>query len=131
MSEPKHLANFRKALAKLGEFTALPVKNDRDRAGIIQAFEFSFEICWKCFQKTGFAEGLEASSPRQSLAVALQLKFIRAQDERAWLGMLEDRSLTSHLDHEELAREIAKRVMETYLPLLKDASKRLSEPGTK
>ena len=39
MSGPRAIENFGKALAKLSEFTALPILNDRDRAGIIQAFE--------------------------------------------------------------------------------------------
>ncbi len=38
--------NFAKALARLREFAALPIANDRDRAGVIQAFEFTFEQCW-------------------------------------------------------------------------------------
>jgi hypothetical protein len=45
MSDPRIHENFGKALAKLKEFVAAPIVTERDRAGIIQAFEFTFEQC--------------------------------------------------------------------------------------
>ena len=42
---PTH--NFKKTLEELDAFLKLPIQNDRDIAGIIQAFEFTFEQCWK------------------------------------------------------------------------------------
>jgi len=41
MSDPRICENFNKALAKLREFVAMPIENERDRAGVIQAFEFT------------------------------------------------------------------------------------------
>jgi hypothetical protein len=46
MNDPKIHRNFGRALERLREFAALPVENDRDRAGIIQAFECTLEL-WK------------------------------------------------------------------------------------
>lgn len=51
MNDPRIHENFSKALAKLREFVAMPIENERDRAGVIQAFEFTFEQCWKAFQR--------------------------------------------------------------------------------
>ncbi|MBU4273965.1 MAG: nucleotidyltransferase substrate binding protein [Planctomycetes bacterium] len=97
MSEPRAIENFGKALAKLREFAAMPVVNDRDRAGIIQAFEFTFEQCWKAFRQIAAAQGIAVVSPRQSLEAALQLKLIDPAEETTWLEMLHDRNMTSHL----------------------------------
>jgi hypothetical protein len=36
----------------------MPIENDRDRAGIIQAFEFTFEQSWKSVQKLAAAQDL-------------------------------------------------------------------------
>ncbi len=36
------VTNFTKALNELKKYLALPIQNDRDRAGIIQAFEYTF-----------------------------------------------------------------------------------------
>jgi nucleotidyltransferase substrate binding protein (TIGR01987 family) len=113
--------NFGKALAKLREFAAMPVANDRDRAGVIQAFEFTFEQCWKALQRAAAAQGLVAASPRQSLQAGIQLGVIAAADEEAWLEMPRDRNMTTHLYHEEIAREIADRVVSRYVPLLENA----------
>lgn len=121
MSEARTLENFGKALAKLREFTVMPIANDRDRAGIIQAFEFTFEQCWKAFQQLAAAQGIAVASPRQALQAARQLKLIEPTDEDAWLEMLHDRNMTSHLYQETVAREIAQRVVDQYVALLEKA----------
>jgi nucleotidyltransferase substrate binding protein (TIGR01987 family) len=121
MNDPKIHRNFSRALVRLQEFVAQPVENDRDRAGIIQAFEFTLEQCWKAFQRYATMEGLEAHSPRESLVAAMQLQLIQSTDEEHWLQMLHDRNLTSHLYHENLAHQIADRIIKVYLPLLKMA----------
>jgi nucleotidyltransferase substrate binding protein (TIGR01987 family) len=121
MNDPNIHRNFGRALERLREFAGLAIENDRDRAGIIQAFEFTFEQCWKAFQRYAAAEGIEAHSPRESLMAAMQLQLIRAADEEHWLQMLRDRNLTSHLYHEKLARQVSDRIREEFLPLLIEA----------
>lgn len=121
MSGSRAVENFGKALAKLQEFAAMPVANDRDRAGIVQAFEFTFEQCWKTFQQIAASQGLTVGSPRQSLQAAVQLGLIAAADEETWLDMMRDRNVTSHLYHEAWAREIADRIVSRYLPALENA----------
>lgn len=118
MNDPRIHENFSNALAKLQEFVAMPIENERDRAGVIQAFEFTFEQCWKVFQRILVAEGHEAHSPRESLEGAVKLELIKAADEETWLQMLRDRNLTSHLYHEKLAAQISDRIVKDYLPLL-------------
>jgi nucleotidyltransferase substrate binding protein (TIGR01987 family) len=113
--------NFRLALASLEEFLAEPVRTNRDRAGIIQAFEFTYELAWKTFQKLTQDEGLHAPSPRQAFASALQLCLIPPEAESVWIAMMRDRNLTSHTYHEGLATEIVQRVQSTYCPALKAA----------
>jgi nucleotidyltransferase substrate binding protein (TIGR01987 family) len=121
MSGSRTAKNFGKALAKLQEFAAMPIANDRDRAGIVQAFEFTFEQCWKTFQQAAARQGITVGSPRQSLQAAVQLGLIAAADEETWLDMMRDRNVTSHLYHEAWASEIAERIVSRYLLTLENA----------
>jgi nucleotidyltransferase substrate binding protein (TIGR01987 family) len=113
--------NFSLALASLEEFLAEPIRTNRDRAGIIQAFEFTYELAWKTFQKLAQDEGLHAPSPRQAFASALQMGLILPEEESVWIAMMQDRNLTSHTYHESLATEIVQRVQSPYCPILKAA----------
>ena len=126
MSEARGVESFAKALAKLREFTAMPMLNDRDRAGVIQSFEFTFEQCWKAFQRASAEQGISAASPRQALQAALQLGLIADDEEEVWLDMLRDRNQTFHLYHEEIAREVAGQIANRYLPSLTAAYRKLT-----
>ena len=129
MSDLSAVDNFGKALLRLREFTATPIADDRDRAGIIQAFEFTFEQCWKVFQRVAASQGIAALSPRQALEAAMRLRLIRRKDENAWLEMLHDRNRTSHVYQEAIALEIAQRVVDRYLILLDEAYQAIPSPG--
>lgn len=75
------------------------------RDGLIQRFEFCFELAWKAVQATAAGEGVVVRSPKTALAYALQVGW--AQDEALWLRMLEARNLSSHTYDERLADELA------------------------
>ena len=69
----KAQTNADAAVTRLEAFIALPVQNERDQAGIIQAFEFTFEACWNLVQKVARAEGLDAPSPRAAVSAGFRL----------------------------------------------------------
>lgn len=119
MSDKAPHHNFGLALKKLELFLKEPISNERDMAGIIQAFEYTFEQCWKACQKIAALEGITAKSPKQSLEAAFQLSLIKQQDETVWLRMLEDRNLTSHTYNEKIAEEVVKRISITHSKLLR------------
>lgn len=111
--------NLIKAFRELEEFLAEPVVSNRDRAGVIKAFEFTFELFWKTFQKIADIQGIDAKSPRESLKAGFQLGYIVNSEEESWLNMLKDRNLMSHLYHEEISQEIFDRIETKYLLLFK------------
>ena len=108
------IANLKSAYKKLEEFLSLPIENDRDRSGIIKAFEFTFELSWKTFQKMAIKEGLDAAGPRSCLKLAFQLNIIDNTQEHIWLKMLDDRNLVSHTYRDKLSREIVERIKDEY-----------------
>lgn len=111
----KGLTNFKSTLKSLDEFLAEPIKNDRDKAGIIQAFEFTFEQCWKALQQEAYEQGVQVGSPKSAFRFAMEVGLIDPKEEKVWLEMLEDRNLTSHTYKKELADQVISRVQENYL----------------
>lgn len=108
------LENLECAYAELHSYLELPVATRRDMAGIIQAFELTFELFWKAFQKLAPQEGLEATTPRQALQAGRKMGLIEANDEPHWAQMLHDRNLTSHTYIKALADEVFERIQSSY-----------------
>lgn len=119
------LVNFQSALKQLESFTSMPINNDRDRAGIIQAFEFTFETAWKTVQKAVEKQGLPAGSPKLAFKAAFQVGWIKENEQEEWVLMLEDRNLTSHTYKEDLAKEILGRIQKKHLSSLKSLFTRM------
>ena len=119
------IKNFEKALGQLNEYLSSPVEDARDRSGVIQAFEFTFELVWKTFKKIADEEGLDAGGPKSSLKAALQIGYIEASEEDIYISMLSDRNLISHTYREELSKEIFERIKNQYLGVLNQLLKRL------
>jgi len=109
------LENFQKTLHQLRAFLAAPIVDDRDRAGIIQAFEFTFEQSWKAIQKIAGKAGSQVGNPKQAFSFAMQSGWIDPKEESFWLKLLEDRNLTSHTYKMDLANQVLERVQSQYL----------------
>ncbi len=102
--------SFGRALHRLE--AALEVEPDAPLAvdGTIQRFEFTFELSWKALKAALAEEGVTTTTPRSVLREAFSAGWI--DDEDAWLTMLSDRNLTSHVYSEEAAVEIYGRIRE-------------------
>ena len=87
------------------------------RDGLIQRFEFTFELAWKSLKEYLEAQGFAGlTTPRQVLREAYAAELIG--DEEAWLSMLDARNRTSHIYDENISAEIAGRICAEYLPPL-------------
>lgn len=113
------------AVMRLGEAVAEP-ETDMARDSVIQRFEFSFELTWKTLQLYLEHQGLEAGSPRQALKSAFVQGIVPNEEETdVWLKMLEDRNLTTHTYHEDLAKKIYQKIASTYLEHLRQMNDRV------
>jgi nucleotidyltransferase substrate binding protein (TIGR01987 family) len=124
---PTALTNLERGFAALESYAALPVQNQRDKAGLIQGFEFTFELFWKTFQKLAPASGLEASSPREALMAGMKLRFITPEESPHWSQMLLDRNLTSHTYNASVADQLLERLLRDYMPCFRAALERLRQ----
>lgn len=122
----RSLENLRAAYAKLDEYLALPIQNDRDRSGVIKAFEFTFELVWKTFQKISQDEGLDPGGPKTAIKNAFKLDLIHNDEEALWLQMLEDRNLMSHTYRDELSKRLVERIQSRYRDSIKKVIERVA-----
>ena len=116
MSEPNtKVNNFTKALARLKEGIAkYDEADDLLRDGVIQRFEFTFELAWKTLKAVFEDEGLTGlNSPKTVLREAFAAGLIN--DDELWLSMLSDRNSTAHIYSEQLAIEICQHIQRKYV----------------
>jgi nucleotidyltransferase substrate binding protein (TIGR01987 family) len=79
------LANLTSVIDRLREGLARDVGDDQLlRDGVIQRFEFTWELTWKCAAKVLAAHGVEASTPRTVRQALDAAGWI--DDEAAWLA---------------------------------------------
>lgn len=107
--------NFNNALARLKEGIAkYDEEDDLSRDGVIQRFEFAFELAWKTLKEVFEDEGLTGlNSPKTVLREAFAAKLIK--DDELWLAMLNDRNSTAHIYSEQLAIEICHHIQNNYV----------------
>lgn len=92
---------------------------DLEREGIIQRFEYTYELfilTLKDFLEYTGETSEVLSGKRGILKKALQNNLIDDHDN--WRKMLESRNLTSHTYNEETADEITESIIKVYFPLM-------------
>jgi nucleotidyltransferase substrate binding protein (TIGR01987 family) len=109
-------ANATQAVSSLAAFLQMPIANDRDRAGVIQAFKYCYETTWKLLQKLAEAAGRPVGSPREAFVFAFEARLIA--DEQIWLDMIKSRNLTVHTYKAELAEQVLGDIRDRYLAAL-------------
>jgi nucleotidyltransferase substrate binding protein (TIGR01987 family) len=103
-----------KALKTLKEIIYMPYSVVvRDAA--IQRFEYSFEIFWKFLREyLRVKEGIVCNSPKSCFREAFSVELSTEEETMKALEMTDDRNLTSHTYHEEVAEEIYARIKDYY-----------------
>lgn len=111
-------ANFNKAMAQLREFIEKPELNKFEVQGLIQCFEYTFELAWKTMKDYLELEGFTIKSPRQAIQTAFQSELVQAG--HIWIDALEKRNLMAHTYDENAAQEAEGLIREKYYPVLKE-----------
>ena len=111
-------SRFTDAVARLrdalDDYRKMPLDSIRD--GVIQRFEFCTELAWKTMREYLLDQGYtEINSPKAVIKQAFAFGMI--QDQQAWIALLTDRNLTSHIYDEQTAKAIFERIEAQYLTL--------------
>lgn len=103
-------------VAKGADLTAL---SELEKEGLIQRFEYTFELAWKTLQDLLVYKGYtDIVGPNPVLEQSLKDGYIK--DEKGWRNMKKSRELTSHTYNSDTADEIATSVVEKFFSLLAD-----------
>ena len=108
--------NFEKAYKKLQSAVQLEEFSELERAGLIQTFEFTFELAWKTLKDVLEYEGYEVKSPRETIKKAFEVEYIT--DGEGWLDILNKRNLMSHTYDEGTSIEVAELITDNYYELI-------------
>ncbi len=126
MKNPRKYAlqKLAKAVKRLS-VGAAQAKSDLNKDGVIQRFEFSFELLWKTLKIFLEDKGVDGKTPKDSLKAAFRIGLI--DDEEAFLDMLKDRNKMSHLYDEKESKKIFRRIKKSHLPAILKVLDRLEK----
>ncbi len=109
----QRFSNFEKAFIQLqtavGRFDEL---DDLAKEGMVQRFEYTFELAWKTLKDFIESKGELERSPRDVIKKSFQLEIIN--DGEKWLEMLENRNLMAHTYNENTFVKIVNMIKEEY-----------------
>lgn len=105
--------NFEKAYKQFN--TAIidfPKLSTLEKEGLIQRFEYTFELAWKTLKDYLEAQEVPANFPREVIKLAFHYNLI--QDGEVWMDMLEKRNLMAHTYNEARFNLAIKKITDEY-----------------
>lgn len=130
MSEEKDIRwkqrfmNYKKALNQLSEGLEVENPTELEKEGIIQRFEYTFDLAWKTLKDYLQYQGYQdITGSRDTFREAFKSGLIESGD--VWMRMIESRNLTSHTYDEDTAANILESITQEYFPLFMALKKRL------
>ena len=121
----QRLENFGKALKQLESACAKKEYTDLERAGLVQMFEFTFELTWKTLKDLLYYEGFDVKTPREAIRRAFDADYLDEADAESLLDGLEKRNLLCHTYEEDTAQEAVSLITERYAPVFRRVYDRL------
>ncbi len=115
--------SYTKALMKILEVVESDRKSsdlsELEKEGLIQRFEYTFELAWKTLLDLLIFRGYEITpGPNYVLKKSFEDGLITDHD--GWRKMAKARNITAHTYNEEDANKIAQNIYDYYVALLKD-----------
>ena len=120
--------NFSRAILRLQDALSdgAEVLNELEQEGVIQRFEYTFELAWNTLKDYLEYDGVVLSpvTPRAVICKAYQAKLI--SDGERWIDMLADRNLMSHTYDSAKFEAIIQEIEDRYIERLDELHRRLS-----
>jgi nucleotidyltransferase substrate binding protein (TIGR01987 family) len=128
----QRLTNFERALRLLREAMANGPEalNQLEKEGVIQRFEYCFELAWKTVKDYMEASGVvfDVVMPRQVIKDAFAAKVL--EDGATWIAMLDHRNLLAHTYNPVVFEQAVDAIHQRYLPQLQELHRFLQQEAT-
>ena len=113
--------NFKRSLKQLDDAMAIIAGrelNELEKQGVIQAFEYNYELAWNVIKDFLEYQGGEGAPGILGSRDAFRLAFRRGliANGEAWMDMIKSRQLTSHTYNEDVSAQIFEDIVEKYYP---------------
>lgn len=112
-----------------GQFNAAILEFDKlsvlEKEGLIQRFEYTFELAWKTLKDYLESEEVVVRFPREVIKAAFHYELI--QDGDIWMDMLEKRNLLSHTYDEERFNFAVNKIKDDYYQAISQVFKLLGD----
>jgi nucleotidyltransferase substrate binding protein (TIGR01987 family) len=101
--------------------------NQLEKEGVIQRFEYCFELAWKTVKDYMEASGVvfDVVMPRQVIKDAFAAKVLN--DGATWIAMLDHRNLLSHTYNPVVFEQAVAAIHQRYLPQLEQLHRFLQQ----
>lgn len=117
--------NFEKAISSLNDAVAKEDLSELEKAGVIQIYEFTFELAWKTIKDYLAEKDVEVKFPRDTIKEAFQYEIIG--NGEIWMDMLQKRNLMSHTYNEKTAELAYALIVNKYFDELYLVYKKLKQ----
>lgn len=119
--------NYRRALRQLTaavELARARPLSELERQGLIQGFEFTYELAWNVLKDYLEFEGIQGLVGARSTIREAFKRGLVAEGE-TWMDMIDKRNFASHTYHETIAQQVAEAVVGRYHPVFVALEQRL------
>jgi nucleotidyltransferase substrate binding protein (TIGR01987 family) len=112
----QRLQNYKKALITLENAVELGKTReltDLEKQGMIQSFEFTFEMAWNVMKDYLEEEGITGIiGSKGAVRHAFSKELI--SDGQIWMDMIESRNISSHSYDEKIAEELLEKITQIF-----------------
>lgn len=118
--------NLERAYALLSDAAGRQALSDLEAEGMVQRFEYTYELAWKTAKDYLESQGVAVSYPREVIKAAVQSGLISTQGD-TWIEMLDRRNEAAHTYDREKFEALTKAIRTRFLPAIAGLVDRLRQ----
>ncbi len=118
--------NFEKAYLRLDNaMKKFDDLNELEQVGLVQTYQYTFELSWKTLKDYLVLQGLDVKFPRDVIKNAYSYDII--SNGEVWLQMLKDRNSIAHIYSEKVFKTVLDNIKTYYYKEITKLYKYLGE----